>query len=438
MLTMLRQRRWLVKISVFVGVTFFLLVLVAIKIPTAFSNFWAEDGTFYQQALSDTFPKDFFSSGGGYIIFISKIIARVVTLGPVTYAPFVNEVVVTIFLSFFIQRLYVNSSFLVKSKIYKFIISISVFLLPINNFDVVASGGALHFQLIFISLIILLAAKKRNAIYKLDVFVVSIAILSDPFALITLIPLFINRRNEVMRFWKNAIGALIFISISTVTQIAMMIIFSLQGNRPIGDGHSIIKTSFLYLDRVIGSTIIPHWGNVSSDSLHQGEITTQLVIRAVIGFICVGVIMFFTIAHLRKRFPNGDIHAKSILVWLLFLPSLYWLTVGLIFNPEPRYAIFPGLCFLFAILILFDHSSCEGKSQTIVNVSSYLVLIFSILIWALSATPSDRRILGPDWPSQISKGKLECSQIGASSIWVKILPIDADWKVELQCQSLVK
>jgi len=434
----LRQWQWLIKLGTFVGVTFLLVILVAIKIPTAFSNFWAEDGTFYQQALQDTFPKDFFSSGGGYVIFISRIIARVVTLGPVAYAPYVNVIVVTIFLSFFIQRLYANSSYLLKSKIYKFIISISVFLLPINNFDVIASGGALHFQLIFISLIIILAAKKRNAIYKLDVFVVSIAILSDPFALITLTPLLFNRRSEAMKFWKNAMGALIFISVSTVTQIAMVVKFNLQGNRPIGDGHSIVKTSFLFLDRVIGSTFIPHWGNVSSDSLHQGGITPQLAIRAVIGLICVGIIMFFTLAHLRKGLPDGDIHAKTALVWLLSLPSLYWLTVGLIFNPEPRYAIFPGLCFLFAILILFDHSSCEGKSQTIVAVSSYLVLVFSILIWALSATPSDRRVLGPDWHSQISKGKLECAQISQGSVWIKILPIDADWKVELECQYLAK
>lgn len=438
MRVMLKQHKWITEISTFVGVTFSLLVLVAIKIPTAFRNFWAEDGTFYEQALTDNFPQDFFSSGGGYFIFISRIIARLVTFGPVAYASFFNEVIVTLFLSFFIVRLYVNLNFLLKSKIYKIIISISVFLLPINNFDVIATAGALHFQLIFISLIISLSAKKRSGISKLDIVIVSIAILSDPLALMTLIPLFIRERTEVMKFWKNALGALILIAISVATQIAMVIRFYLEGNDRIATSHSILKTSYLFLERVIGSTFIPHWGNVSSNSLYQGGITTHLAIRAVIGLVCVGIIMFFTIAHLRKRLSEHEIHDKSTVVWLLLLSSLYWLTVGLIFNPEPRYGIFPGLCFLLAILILFDHGSCEATSHTIVNISTYLVLVFSILIWALSATPSERRVLGPDWHIQISQGRLECTQKGQGSVWIKILPIDTAWKVELECQFLVK
>ena len=259
MRVMLKQHKWITEISTFVGVTFSLLILVAIKIPTAFRNFWAEDGTFYEQALTDNFPQDFFSSGGGYFIFISRIIARLVTFGPVAYASFFNEVIVTLFLSFFIVRLYVNLNFLLKSKIYKIIISISVFLLPINNFDVIATAGALHFQLIFISLIISLSARKRSGISKLDIVIVSIAILSDPLALITLIPLFIRERTEVMKFWRNALGAMILIAISVATQIAMVIRFYLEGNDRIATSHSILKTSYLVLERVIGSTFIPHW-----------------------------------------------------------------------------------------------------------------------------------------------------------------------------------
>lgn len=433
----LRQHQLLIKLGTLLGVTFLLLVLVAIKIPTAFSNFWAEDGTFYQQALTDTFPKDFFSSGGGYIILISRIIARVVALGPIAFAPFVNEVVVTIFLSFFIMRLYVNLSFLLKSKIYKFIISISVFLLPINNFEQIATGGALHFQLIFISLIISLSAKKRNSIYKVDTFIVSIAILSDPLVLIALIPLTFGRRIEVIKFCKDAFYALVLIVLSAVAQIAMVVKFYLQDNRPIETDHSILKTLYLFLDRVIGSTFIPNWGNVSSDSLHQGRITAHLVTRAVIGLICFGLIMFFTIAHLRKKLPEREIHGKSTLAWLLFLPSLYWITIGLIFNPEPRYGIFPGLCFLLALLILFDHNSCEVKSQTILNISTYSIIVLSILIWVFSATPSERRVLGPDWNSQVSQGRLDCKQNGLGLVRIKILPIDADWKVEVECHFLV-
>ena len=94
--TVLRQNQFLTKVLNFVGVLFLLLALIWVKIPSAFNNFWAEDGTFYQLALTETFPKDFFSSGGGYVIFISRLIARIVALGPVIHAPFLNTVVVII------------------------------------------------------------------------------------------------------------------------------------------------------------------------------------------------------------------------------------------------------------------------------------------------------------------------------------------------------
>jgi hypothetical protein len=422
--------------SNFVALNLFLLALVGIKIPSAFRNFWAEDGGFYEQALVDTFPEEFFSSGGGYLIFISRIISRIVTLGPIEHAPFVNAVVVNVFLSLFIQRVYVNLGIFVKSRIYKAIISISLFLLPINNFDVIASGGALHFQLLFVSLILALSAKERKAIYKLDTFIIAVAILSDPFTLITLMPLFFQRKNELAKIWRKVPGSLTFIIASVITQIAMVINFQLQGNRSIGTSPSILKTLYLFLDRVIGSTFVPHWGHISSSSLNEGGITRYLVMRAVIGLVCTSIILIFISLHLQKRLPKGEIHTKSSISWLVFLSSFYWLTVGLIFNPEPRYAIFPGLCFLLTVLILIDHRSCQGKGQRIVCVPTCIVLSFSILIWILSATPNERRILGPEWGSQISIGKSACAQSGRQSVWIKTLPTDDGWKVEIPCQSL--
>lgn len=80
----------------FAALNLFLSVLVGIKIPSAFRKFWAEDGFFYERALVDTFPEEFLS-GSGYLNFISSIIARIVTLGPIEHAPFVNTVVVNVF-----------------------------------------------------------------------------------------------------------------------------------------------------------------------------------------------------------------------------------------------------------------------------------------------------------------------------------------------------
>ena len=211
------------RVGIYIGVAAFFIALVTIKIPTSFNNFWAEDGTFYQQALTEAFPKDMFSSGGGYIIIISRIIARIVTLGPISYAPFVNEIVVTLILSFFVFRLYTNLDFLIKSKVFKLIISISIFLLPVSSFDVIASGGGLHFQQIFISLVIVLTAREKADIYKLDVLIIVISILSDPLAVIIIAPLFFRHKNRALIFWKKKLSTLIVIASAVALQFIMII-----------------------------------------------------------------------------------------------------------------------------------------------------------------------------------------------------------------------
>jgi hypothetical protein len=427
----------IVRVGTYIGVAAFFVGLVIIKIPTSFNKFWAEDGTFYQQALTEAFPRDMFSSGGGYIILISRIIARIVTLGPITYAPFVNEIVVTLILSFFVIRLYTNLNFFIKSRVFKLIISISVFLLPVNSFDVIASGGGLHFQLIFISLVIVLTARERLEIYKLDVLIIVIAILSDPLAVITVAPLFFRIRNEMSIFWQKKMSTLIVIVSAGVIQFIMMIKFYSQESRTINDNNSIVKTSYLFLDRVIGSTFVPHWGRVSSDTLLAGGVTIQLVGRAFFGLAIITIILFFSAAHLRRKLPINELHSKAIISWLIVLPTIYWFIVGYLFNPEPRYAIFPGLSFLLVAIILLDHASCSERIRLQFKPLTYLVLVFSMLIWVFTPSPSDRRVIGPEWNSQITKAKLQCAKLNQESVTITILPVDTGWVVKIPCSSLV-
>ena len=425
------------RVGIYIGVAAFFIALVTIKIPTSFNNFWAEDGTFYQQALTEAFPKDMFSSGGGYIIIISRIIARIVTLGPISYAPFVNEIVVTLILSFFVFRLYTNLDFIIKSKVFKLIISISIFLLPVSSFDVIASGGGLHFQQIFISLVIVLTAREKADIYKLDVLIIVISILSDPLAVIIIAPLFFRHKNTALIFWKKKLSTLIVIASAVALQFIMIIRFYSQDNRTISDDKSIVRTSYLFFDRVIGSTFVPHWGRVSSDTLLAGEITIQLIIRAFIGLAIIATILFFSAAHLRRKLPINELHSKATISWLIVLSTIYWFTVGYLFNPEPRYAIFPGLSFLLVVLILLDHASCTDSAKTQFKVLTYFVLAFSILTWVFSSSPSDRRVIGPDWNSQITKGKLQCAKLNQEYVAIRILPVDSDWEVKIPCNSLV-
>ena len=437
MLETLRNRRSLWKFVFLAGNIFLLLFIVVLKIPFAFSNFWAEDGVFYQQAVDNAFLGDFFISGGGYLIFISRIVANFVAVGPVDYAPFINTIIVISVLGFLTQRLYINLKYLLKSKIYNLLVCLSVLLLPINNFETIASGTALHFQLLFVVLVMALVARKESLISNIDTFVIVIALLSDPFTFLALVPLFFRHKYEVIRFWKKRGGKLTLLTLSLVLQLVMMVLFHLKDDRALGVSHSFAKTGYMFLDRVVGSTFIPNWGLISFESFAEGKITINLIARAATGLLCLGYIGIFVVRHLRKSLDQGEVHTKETLIWLILMPSFYWFAVGVLFNPEPRYAVFPGLSILLVALILIDHLTCESKSKIRNSVIACIVLIFTITNWLLSASPSQRRIEGPDWHSQIVHGKLECKTLSLDSVLVKILPIDDHWKIEMQCQVLL-
>ena len=178
-------------------------------------------------------------------------------------------------------------------------------------------------------------------------------------------------------------------------------------------------------------------GRVSSETLLASEFTIQLIIRAFIGLAIIATILFFSAAHLRRKLPINELHSKATISWLIVLPTIYWFTVGYLFNPEPRYAIFPGLSCLLLVLILLDHASCTDSAKTQFKLLTYFVLAFSILTWVFSPSPSDRRVIGPDWNSQITKGKLQCAKLNQDYVAIRILPVDSDWEVKIPCNSLV-
>ncbi len=418
------------------GTIFVFSLLIVIKIPFAFSNFWAEDGAFYQQALDNSFPRDFLISGGGYVIFISRILSNLVSLGPVEFAPVINAFVVITILGFIVQRLYINLDCLIKSRLYKIIVCLSVILLPINNVETIASGTALHFQLLFVSLVIALSARQRAVFFKTDILIFSIAILSDPFAVIALFPLILRRKEALFAFWKYKLGSAALLLISVLGQFIMVAIFRFRGNRELGESHSLIKTMYLFLDRVIGSTFIPNWGLVTSESLLEGRVTSQLIIRAVFGLICASLIAVFVLSHFRRKLAKDEPHSKNVILWLILLPTMYWFVAGFLFNPEPRYAVFPGLAILLAVFMLFDHLICEDISLIKARELSYFILVFVILIWALSASPSSRRTDGPSWHNEMIKARMACKNSQLNIFSVKILPTDDNWKIDFKCSSM--
>jgi len=409
---------------------------VLVKIPIAFDSFWAEDGTFYGEALVKTFPSDFFISGGGYLIFVSRILSNLVSNFPVYYAALANAVLLCFILGFLAQRIYINLAFIVQNSTHRVLIALSILLLPINNFETIASGTSLHFILLFVTLIICLSASRKLNISIVDALVVSVSFLSDPFTILCLTPLILGKASHLRTFWKHRFSLLLLWGASFLSQGWMVYAIYSDTPRKLTDAPSLPKTIYLYFDRVVGSALIPNWGLVSSNTFIDGRVTLFLVFRAFLAFVIFAV--FFSIAirvYGKSRKIGKDFDLQAIL-FLLLAPIAYWLIASFMINPEPRYAVLPGMSLLVIVVYLisqsFDLNGSIFKKKVYPGITSVLIAT----LWLLSFSPSERRDSGVTWRSEVVKARLECQSDKLELATLRILPVDHGWSITIRCSTL--
>jgi hypothetical protein len=414
--------------------TFFFMIMI--KTPSAFQSFWAEDGAFYGEAIREPFPIDFFISGGGYIIFVSRILSNLVSLFPIYYAAFANTVIVCLILGFFAQRIYVNLHFAIQNSLFRTLVSLSILLLPINNFETISSGTSLHFILLFVVLIISLSAIQTNFISKADVFLVAISLLSDPFTILSLIPLFLARSSSLKNFWGRRKILLLIWGASFLVQLFMVYIFYTENIRKLSESPSIMKVGYLYLDRVIGSSLVPGWGHVSSAMFIDSKFSLYLLFRALIAFSILFILFCAArIIDKKSKFSRQSANYR-ILIYLFMIPTTYWCLAGLLVNPEPRYAVFPGLSLLVLVIYLSERLIIQSHSLFLKRIISISVSISIISTWLLSIPPVERRVNGQTWQSEVTKARLACQFGKLDSTSLRILPADNGWTVEIKCLAL--
>ena len=407
-----------------------------IKIPIAFDSFWAEDGAFYSQALVEAFPIDFFISGGGYVIFVSRILSNLVANFPVYYAALANAVLLCCILGFLAQRIYKNLAFIVQNSTHRVLISLSILLLPINNFETIGSGTSLHFILLFVTLIICLSASRKLKISIVDAVVVSVSFLSDPFTILCLTPLILGKTSHLRAFWRHRFSLLLLWGTSFLIQSWMVYTIYSDTPRKLTDAPSLSKTVYLYFDRVVGSTLIPNWGSVSSNTFIDGRVTLFLVFRAFLTLIVFTVFLSITVRAYRKSRKFGrDFDLQSIL-FLLLAPGVYWLLASFMINPEPRYAVLPGMSLLVIAVYLISQSFDFEESIFKKKVYSGIASVLIVTLWLVSFSPSERRDNGVTWRSEVTQARLECQSDKSELATLRILPVDHGWSITIRCSTL--
>ena len=105
-------------------------------------------------------------------------------------------------------------------------------------------------------------------------------------------------------------------------------------------------------------------------------------------------------------------------------------------NPEPRYAVLPGMSLLVIVVYLISKSSdLDGrvfKKKVYPGITSLLI----VTLWLFSFSPSERRDNGVTWSSEVTKARLECQSGKSELATLRILPVDHGWSVTIRCSTL--
>jgi hypothetical protein len=180
---------------------------------------------------------------------------------------------------------------------------------------------------------------------------------------------------------------------------------------------------------VVGSTFVPWWGDVSKSTvspvLNILPTSTYLLFRALLALI---ILLLFAIYFLKSGKKSQEM---SALITGVFLSGvLYWFVVGVLFNPEPRYAIFPS--FGLILLVFYFHGNLNKSNSY--KLHELLITVLILLTWIGSWSPSAHRTEGPNWATEFAIAQAKCS-VGVDKVRIPIIP---NWIVAIECKKVLK
>lgn len=409
----------------------FISGLLYLKIPTAFTKIYAEDGVIsLQDALSKPFPHDYLAPYAGYFDVIGRSAGRVVSYFPLQNAAHAFFLFNTLMLTWIALTVFRASSEIIPNKISRSVLALSLILLPIASFESIANTTNLHF--FFMSACLPIFLRRSSSRYEtyLFSFFVLIATLSTPL-MVFYFPLIAYLRwssKDSRRFANPKLTESAWL-LGMLLQV-VFILTRAFGDRTSTGVHSIAKTGFLYLDRVVGSTFLPWWGNVSDStpsiapSLFSARI--YLALRAMLALV---LLLFFVLYIFKSTRRNTQ--TRILAAAVLLTGFFYWFVIGVLFNPEPRYAIFPSFGLLLVLFHIQGNRSEIGKFR--IHQRAVILLIF--LTWMGSWSPSPLRVGGPTWAAEYKKAQATC-HTGANEVQILIIPTNLEWQVVIDCKKI--
>ena len=410
-------------------------VLLWARAPFASRNFWGEDGAqLFAQAMEHGWIKPITSSLGGYFLFLPRVLSPVATLGPLEVAPAVMFSMCALVLGWFAVTVVLAGDRHLDQPLSRVALAFVPVVLPIVGFEVIGGLANLHFLMLCPAAVILVGRQESRGRQVNDVALITMAGLTSPLTL-GLAPLVALRLWWDWRVYQTRSPAPVVVGWALGITVQLAMIATLAEDRDLSSDRSVAKAGFLFLERVVSFNLLPLWPGISAADETVG-ISAELVIRALIGLVMLALLATtFVVVAVRNQRRGAKERAELVLV-VPVSGIMCFLAASMLTGPEPRYAVFPAFCIVWALLMVMENISDLERLQPagrVVATAMGLVLLASVVThWA----PSPTRRSGPAWVAGLDMVASECAADPDGRVEVPILP--KGWTVPLDCSDVLE
>lgn len=318
-----------------------------------------------------------------------------------------------------------------------YLCAINFIFIPMAAYASVATLADLHFFLLAALLPVVVGPEEaRNQ--PLPIILTVATCLSLPLTLF-LVPISGLR---LMRYWVVRTEPLkvVRLDLALVGGTACELLYAFgfgSGANRLTHGAPWLKTVYMFFDRVVGSTFVPLWGQVSQADLTVTGASIlgfppHLFLRLAIAF-AVFVAWLALMNHARRTRVFSIENAMALVTLLVF-----WVAVSRINAPEPRYAVIASNWLYFTTASVVSGLAASSQRRWVMWAFSAL----SVALWASAWRPSSFRTEGPAWNPQLEAAQRDCQARGpAAFAYFHLLPLPvaggAPSEMRISCQRFI-
>lgn len=410
-----------------------LLFVWKIRFPFIFSKIYAEDGAlFLHDALELKFPTDFLTPAAGYSTLIMRIGGQFVSFFPLTLSAVMCGLFAAFNLAILSALIFKYNNLKNDSSWSRYFLVFTFLFLPLSSYSAIGNITNLYIYWMIASGVLLSCRDSSNKalFYKSVVFLIATLSLPLTFFLLPIMLFRIISQKKVTGYSKFYFSDICFL-LGCFLQTLFILMFSF-GERYPQSPQPFLKTFYLYLDRGIGSSIIPMWGFVSAENTQINYENSFFAFESLyVRFLIVAIIMCIIIFLFYQYKSLIPMIIKQEILLLTVLGFIYSILIGSFFNPEPRYMLFTSFLTFWVLIMIFDF---QKKHMTKIIFSG---IIGFVLILGLNS--SEHRSAGPEWLPVLLEAKVICEKKDLNyEVKLTTIPINANWEVKLSCRNLLE